>query len=123
MKKPFVLLCALLIVLSLSSCAFLKEPAATTPDTTHNTPPTEANQSQTVSDTAVQQISKTRAIEIALQSAGIDRTLAFDVDAELDREHGSTVWEVDFETREYEFSYDVDANTGKILKSDRERND
>ena len=68
-------------------------------------------------------ISKDRAIELALQTAGVDKASAFDIDAELDRERGVPCWEVDFETREHEYSYDINANDGSVVKSEREFND
>ena len=39
---------------------------------------------------------------------------------ELDRDHASSVYEVEFEKGWYEYEYDIDAATGKILKSKKE---
>lgn len=68
-------------------------------------------------------LSRERAIEIALQAAVLTRDEVFDIDAELERERGDIIWEVDFETRDYEFSYHVDAETGAVTRSDKEIND
>ena len=64
-------------------------------------------------------ISRSKAQELALKHAGV--TSARDLDAELDREKGQLVWEVDFEAGGYDYEYVLDAYTGKILRSHKER--
>ena len=54
----------------------------------------------------------------SVETAGV-----FDLDAELDKEPYGTFWEIDFETREKEYSYDIDAMTGEIVYQEREIND
>ena len=39
---------------------------------------------------------------------------------ELDRENGIMVYEVEFESGLYDYEYDIDAATGKVLKSKKE---
>lgn len=73
--------------------------------------------------TAPELISRDRAIEIALLQAGLERSQVFDLEAELDRERGGVLWEVDFDTLQYEYSYDINAYDGTVVKTDRERND
>ncbi len=74
------------------------------------------------SATAVDElISREKAVEIALQKSGRTRDEVYDLEAELDREHYGVYWEVDFDTREYEYSYDIDAKTGEIVHQDTER--
>lgn len=68
-------------------------------------------------------ISRSKAIDIALKSAKLSQNSVYDLDAELDREPYGTYWEVDFETREKEYSYEIDAVSGKIVHSNIERND
>ncbi len=68
-------------------------------------------------------ISRQNAIDIALQAAGLSANAVFEIDAELDREPYGTYWEVDFETREREYSYEIDAVTSKIVHQKSERND
>ena len=70
-----------------------------------------------------QTISKERAIEIALQAAGLTKEAVSDLEAELDKERNGLFWEVSFETREREYSYEINANDGKVAKSESERND
>ena len=73
-------------------------------------------------ETIAVSISREQAIDIALNAAGLSRENVYDLEAELDREFGGTYWEVDFETREFEYSYDVDAQSGAVARTERERN-
>lgn len=66
----------------------------------------------------VQYISRNRAIEIALQEAGVKKSDVRDLDAELDRERDIAVWEVDFEVGNREYEYEINAKTAAILKHD-----
>lgn len=66
-------------------------------------------------------ITKGKAKNIALNHAGV--TTYYDFDIELDTEKGIKIYEVDFETKEYEYEYEINAKTGKIINSDKERKD
>lgn len=66
-------------------------------------------------------ITRERALEIALDKAGVKQSDICDLDIDLDRERGTTVWEVDFDHGNLEYSYDIDAETGDITKVERER--
>lgn len=68
-------------------------------------------------------ISAQRAFEIAYGHAGINGASTYDHDAELERENGRLVWDIDFETRTYEYEYHIDAYTGAVVRSHREWND
>ena len=68
-------------------------------------------------------VTKEQAIEIALQAAGLTKAEVTDLEAELDKERGVPVWEVSFETRQKEYSYEINANDGEIVKAESERND
>lgn len=66
-------------------------------------------------------ISRDRAIELALDHAGVDRNSVFDLEAERDRDRGGIYWEVDFEDGKLEYSYDINAETGEVIRVERER--
>lgn len=68
-------------------------------------------------------ITRERAIELALEKAGLSADAVFDMDAELERERGNVYWEVDFDTREYEYSYVIDAVSGEIVHEEQDFND
>ncbi len=85
-----------------------------------NTP---AGSSSNGSGTADTNISRDKAIEIALNAAGVTKEKARDLDAELDRENGTDIWDVDFESGNMDYSYDINAKTGAIVKQDKQPND
>ncbi len=64
-----------------------------------------------------------RAKEIALEHAGITEADVPYVEIEMDYEHGTMVYEVEFDTAEYEYEYDINAVTGAIVKDKKEVND
>ncbi len=69
------------------------------------------------SDTAV---SAEKAKEIALAHAGISASDASFIRAELDTDDGVQVYEIEFTAGTTEYDYEVDAQTGAILKSSAE---
>lgn len=68
-------------------------------------------------------VTKDQAVETALNAAGLKKADVSELEAELDEERGTPVWEVSFETREKEYSYEINAETGKVVKAESERND
>lgn len=68
-------------------------------------------------------IGKERAKQIALDHAGVKASNARAVECELDRDNGKTVYEVDFVSGGYEYSYEINANNGKVISHEKERND
>lgn len=69
---------------------------------------------------SLQYITKETAINAALAHAGLERNKVRDLKCELDRENGVMVYEVEFESGLYDYEYDIDAYTGKVLKSKKE---
>ncbi len=59
----------------------------------------------------------------ALGHAAVNEVDTFDWDIELDYEYGQAVYEVSFETREFEFEYEIHAYNGEVLRFEKERND
>lgn len=66
-------------------------------------------------------IGVTAAKEIALRHAGVAESAVRGYSCRLDREDGVWVYEIEFEAGGFEYDYDVDAVTGKILKAKKER--
>jgi uncharacterized membrane protein YkoI len=71
--------------------------------------------------TPAPQISHEEALNIALKDAGLEKTQITDLDIELDWNNGTLHYDVDFEAAGYDYDYDIHAETGKILKSQKER--
>lgn len=69
---------------------------------------------------APQTIDMERARQIALSHAGVDQSRVYDMKVEQDFEHGRAVYEVEFKAGGYEYDYEIDAATGRVLKSHRE---
>jgi hypothetical protein len=92
--------------------------AASTPNET--TKP--SDQKPDPSGTA-QDIGHAKAKSIALNHAGVSENEAYDMEIELDDEDGTLVYEVEFKSGGMEYSYEINAATGAILKHETEIDD
>nr|WP_302648577.1 PepSY domain-containing protein [uncultured Dysosmobacter sp.] len=70
-----------------------------------------------------QDIGYAKAKSIALDHAGVSENEAYDMDIELDDEDGILVYEVEFKSGGMEYSYEINAATGAILKHETELDD
>lgn len=68
-------------------------------------------------------ISPERAKAAALAHAGLKAADVRDLECELDADDGTVHYDVDFETAQYEYEYEIDATTGEVLLSRRENQD
>lgn len=82
------------------------------------TEPVSSNE-QSVSETK-SKISRDEAVNIALKKAGFGKNQVRELEAELDYERKTLVWEVDFEKGNKEYSYEIDALSGEILRTETE---
>ena len=64
-----------------------------------------------------------KAKSVALNHAGVSEGKAYDMDIELDDEDGTLVYEVAFKSGNMEYSYEINAATGAILKHEAELDD
>ena len=64
-----------------------------------------------------------KAKSIALNHAGVSENKAYDMEIELDDEDGTLVYEVEFKSGGMEYSYEINAATGAILKHEAELDD
>ena len=113
MKKLLALLLVLVFVFALSACDNRGDSIAKPSDKTKST----KNQTETNNNI----ITRDRAIELALNHAGLQRSDIYDLEAELDRERVGIYWEVDFENGGFEYSYDINAETEEVFKLEKER--
>ena len=65
-------------------------------------------------------IGHAKAKSIALHHAGVSENKAYDMEIELDDEDGTLVYEVEFKSGGMEYSYEINAATGAILKHEAE---
>lgn len=63
-----------------------------------------------------------RAKDIALEHAGVSADVVF-ITAKLDYDDGMKIYEVEFVASGYEYDYDINAYTGKVISFDKERDD
>ncbi len=61
-----------------------------------------------------------KAKSVALNHAGVSENKAYDMDIELDDEDGRLIYEVEFKSGNMEYSYEINAATGAILKHEAE---
>lgn len=66
-------------------------------------------------------IGKTKAKQIALNHAEVSNPENLEI--EFDADNGIIVYEVDFNTTTMEYEYEINATTGKIIKTEKEKND
>ena len=71
--------------------------------------------------TAGNYISRDKAKSIALEHAGVSESQVYDLEVDLDSERGTMVYEVSFDASGYEYDYDINATTGEIIKSKKDR--
>ena len=68
-------------------------------------------------------IGHAKAKSIALNHAGVSENEAYDMEIELDDEDVTLVYEVEFKSGNMEYSYEINAATGAILKHETEIDD
>ena len=81
---------------------------------------TEAPVVQPSNPAASGDIGHAKAKSIALNHAGVSESKAYDMEIELDDEDGTLVYEVEFKSGNMEYSYEINAATGAILKHETE---
>ena len=68
-------------------------------------------------------IGHAKAKSIALNHAGVSENKAYDMEIELDDEDGTLVYEVEFKSGNMEYSYEINAASGAVLKHEAEIDD
>lgn len=81
---------------------------------------TATSASQTTTDS---KISKSKAKSVALSHAGVKAADLIDYEIEYDVDDGLALYEISFEANGYDYEYDIRASDGKIIKSEKERDD
>ncbi|MBO5318067.1 MAG: PepSY domain-containing protein [Oscillospiraceae bacterium] len=122
--KLTAILTAVMLVLALSACTATGTESVAAKSQPAPQLPVEQTPEQNVAQaTQPALLTRQEAIDAALKAAGVKEVDIRDLDAELDRERGTSVWEVDFEAGRTEYSFVLDATTGKILHQEKEIDD
>ena len=121
MKKILsILTLSFVLLLSVVGCASPKGNPATPPSSDINN----NEQLSSIPDGSQNaKISREDAKRIALENASVSESDIFDYEAELDYERGILTYDISFETKDFEYEYDINANDGTIIKSEKEPND
>jgi uncharacterized membrane protein YkoI len=130
-KLPVLIAIILALIVSLAACQSQNQPVIpgnqTDPLPSHvqQTDPARENPLPAgPAETAdPKYITMDEAIAIALKDAGFGEKDITGLHAELERDDGITIYDVDFETAQWEYEYEVNAKTGKIIKAEKDRND
>lgn len=67
---------------------------------------------------AATKLTADQALEIALKDAALTKEQIHDLDVELDNDGGAVHYDVDFEVNDKDYDYEIDAESGNILKKD-----
>jgi uncharacterized membrane protein YkoI len=73
--------------------------------------------------TTKKKIGVTKAKNAAFKHANVKASDAWDVEVDLDTENGKLVYEVSFNAGGYDYDYDIDAYSGKVLRYEKELDD
>lgn len=98
-----------------------QETATKAPETTTRAPETTTRKPETTTASSV--ISRDEAKNIALKHAGISASDAHFEKVELDEDDGRLEYEIEFKSGGYEYEYEINAKTGKIISHEKERED
>lgn len=97
------------------------EPAEQPPT---ETKPAEEKPTETTPATTTQKkIGVNAAKNAAFEHAKVKASDAWDVEVDLDTENGKLVYEVSFNVDRYDYEYEIDAYSGKVLRSEKELDD
>lgn len=78
---------------------------------------------ETKKTTSTTEITAEKAKEIALKHAGLKESEVTRLKAERDRDDGIVKYDIEFEKGRMEYDYEINAETGKILKAEKEYDD
>ena len=122
-KLPVLIAIILALVIALAACQPLAQPAI--PGNQSDPLPSyaETTPATTAPTVEPQLITMDEAIAIALKDAGFSEKDVTGLHAELDKDDGRTIYEVDFYKGGTEYDYELNAATGKIIKAEKDRND
>ena len=121
MKKIIVLGCSLLLALSLTACgrdSNMKDDIKDGMSAIESTADNLMNGGKTSSTDA--KITENDAKAAAFKDAGVNESDATGVRVDLDRDDGILKYEVDFYVGGTEYDYEINAETGEIISSDKD---
>ena len=74
-----------------------------------------------VKTTPKEKLTQDQAITIALDNAKLAKKDVKNIEADFDGDEKRPQWEVSFEIWDYEYSYDIDAYSGEVINSEKDK--
>lgn len=136
MKKIIVLALSLVFILSLTACGramndvtsdvesmgdSVVSGAENAADKITNGTESTAKNVESNSMNLMAGITAKDAKDAALRHAGLSESQISDVEIDLDRDNGKLIYEVDFNSGNIEYDYDIDAETGEVISADKSK--
>lgn len=136
MKKIIVLALSLVFILSLTACGramndvtsdvesmgdSVVSGAESAADKITNGTESTAKNVESNSMNLMAGITAKDAKDAALSHAGLSESQISDVEIDLDRDNGKLIYEVDFNSGNIEYDYDIDAETGEVISADKSK--
>lgn len=136
MKKIIVLALSLIFILSLTACGramndvtsdvesmgdSVVSGAENAADKITNGTESTAKNVESNSMNLMAGITAKDAKDAALSHAGLSESQISDVEIDLDRDNGKLIYEVDFNSGNIEYDYDIDAETGEVISADKSK--
>lgn len=131
MKKIITLTLALIFALSLTACGRTMDEATSDVQSATDSA---LNGAESIVDDAASAVTDGKASinlmagitakeakEAALRHAGLTDSQVSDVDIDLDRDNGTLIYEVDFNSGNTEYDYDINAETGDVISADKSK--
>ena len=133
-KLPVLIAIAIALIIMLAACQPQETPAQGQPELSPATQPAPEPTQNLPIDVPTEppvpapangslELTGEDAIHKALSHAGLTKSQVSRLEAEKDRDNGMIHYDVEFETPQWEYDYEIHAETGKVLKSEKERND
>ncbi len=129
MKKLIVLIFALIFTLPLTACGTAEKVvsdtesigSSITSDTESKIDKVESDIKDDSSSELMADITTEDAKKAALDHAELDESQVREVEIDLDRDNGKLIYEVNFKSGNDEYDYEIDAETGEIISSDKSK--
>lgn len=131
MKKLLALLLVSVLAFSLVACTGTEETVksdtssdeALAADTVKETDTATTAKEEPSTEPSSEEITSEQAEDIALKHAGLKRSEVTYIRSSLDYDDGYKLYEVEFYKDRFEYDYEIDAVSGKILSFDKDYDD
>ena len=119
-QRVLTVFLTLFLVLSVTACSDRPSNKGAGQSDAHEPTPEPVQKEKVVPKQTSDQISREKAMQIAVKHAGFTVDQVTHLHAELDYENGNYQYEVEFDEGSYEYDYNIDAQTGKVLFFDKD---